>query len=874
MQRDSLSTETPLLRSKINIPRTISTIIVRPRLAERLEHARRGRLTLVCAPAGFGKTTLISEWIPCSPGRSSWVSLDAGDNTGTRFWHYIAAAVDMAFPGYYGEVKPVLSGLHSVNFEQEFIMFLNALERLDDELLLVLDDFHVIQDKQLLHSFSYFVEHLPPQIHICLLSRTEPGFSMTRMEARQLAFRLDAEDLRFTKHEGAEFFRKSELRLNAEAAALLLRKTEGWITGLKLAAIAMRREEEKEAFIREFAGDSREVKQYLLEEVFSGQSEHTQSFLIQTSILKRWNASLCEAVTGFTDSLQLIEALERSHLFVVSLDQRSSWLRYHHLFADFLLQRLGREKDYPVNELYRRAGAWCHAQGLDEEAVEYYLSGGYYNDAIRLLGEMTSRVVHWEWSNLQKWLSAIPSDILLQHPVLFFSYANALIAEDSGDIAEGEKLLRQSDDWYDEASGSMSEEEKSIFLAMSHYVQGTLMVFGRNNLQLATEHYEKVVRYAPGGIQIIFGLPEKPLQPVTVKSYKIGYGHASRSIAEPYTMQMAELYRAVNPIFLGKLFLNHAEVLYYWNDLSGAASYASEAMHWIRQNFTHSEHDLVPCWILQAKLKAAGGHLQEALEILEDGRSRMKWMDISRGRELLELEQIRLQMQYGLPAPAQAWLEGCHLSSHDKMSVFELYDYQLLARVLLLQKRLDEAAPLLERLLYLAEREMRPIDAAENLCIRASLLLARGEKEKAMYQLEEALRISEANDFVRIFLDENAIIHGLVRELAQAKRQGHYRGKDASSLHFLRMILAETDLTGDKPDSSPLEALLTAREMDVFQGLLDQLSGKEIAAKLNITYETVKTHRGRIYSKLGAANRNEAIRRAQELGGVIPAKKY
>lgn len=859
-----LGVREPLLHSKLTVPRTVSTLIPRPRLDDRLMDAMSGNMTLVCAPAGYGKTTLVSEWLLQQERQTAWVSLDIGDNQGSRFWRYITAAIAKAFPTYEGEVQPVLPLLHTEGYDQGLIVCLNMLDKLDQELILVLDDFHVIQNEILLASFAYFTDYLPKCIHVCLISRTEPAFSVARMEARQLASRLNAEDMRFTEKEGAQFFEHTDLPLNTELSSVLVRKTEGWITGLKLASIAMRRQENKESFIHNFAGDSREVKRYLFEEVFSAQGDRMKQFLLTCSILKRWNVSLSMAVSGFEDSRELIESIERSHLFVVALDDKGEWFRFHHLFLEFLLRRLEQNEQVNKRLLYKAAGDWCCEQRLEEEAVEYYLQGQYYEQAVLLLSEMTSRVVNWEWSNLQKWLSAIPSDILLQHPVLFFSYANSLIAEESGEISEGEALLHQADAWYAEAYEGLSEVQHHEYLAMSHYVRGTLMVFGRNDLKLAKQEYEQVVRYAPNGIKIIFGQPEKPLQPITVKTYKIGRGHASRSIAAPYTMQMAEVYQAVNPIFLGKLYLNHAEVLYYWNDLSAAADYVSRAMTWISQNPNRPEHDLVASWILQAKLKAAEGHMFEALELLEGGQRRMKWMDIPRGMEILHLEGIRLQLQYGDPAPALAWGEQCHLSSRDRVSVFELFDYQLLARVLVLQGRWEEAEELLDRLLYLAESEMRPIDAAEILCITAVMLQSREEQRRAHIQLEEALQVSEANDFTRIFLDEGAPVMGMLHELIRAKQRGQHRGKDSASLSFVRSILAAADGMAESVDS-PLEALLTSREMDVFQGLLDHLSGREIAEKLNVTYETVKTHRKRIYSKLNAANLSEAIAQAEKL---------
>ncbi|MED4600905.1 LuxR C-terminal-related transcriptional regulator [Paenibacillus validus] len=864
---DAADLREPLLHTKLNVPRHAAALVPRVRLIEQLHDSLNGKLTLICAPAGFGKTTLVSEWISYGSLDAAWISLDAGDNAGGQFWRYMASAIDGIRPGYMEEVKAMLPLLYADDVEQALILLLNELNRQSGRILLVLDDFHVIQEQKMIQAAAYFITHLPPHVHVCLMSRTEPGFPVSRMEAQQLAFRLTADDLRFTAQEAEQFFQSIHLQLDSVETSVIVRQTEGWITGLKLAALSMRRTEDRHGFIRQFTGDNRHVKQYLLEEVWSLETIRMRKFLLKCSILKRWNASLCRAVSGFADSPDLIADLERSHLFVVPLDARGKWFRFHHLFSEFLLQQLELDGEETPALLYKAAGEWCRERRLEEEAVEYFLQGSHYESAIALLEEMSSKVVNWDWSNLGKWLSSIPNAILLEHPVLFFSYVNSLVAEDAGDTGKAEELMREADAWFRVYSAEMKEEQRHLFLAMAHYVRGTLMVFGHHDLQRAREHYEKVVRYAPDGIRIIFGFPEKPLQPETIKTYKIGLGHAARPIAEPYTMQLAELYRSVNPIFLARLFINYAEALYYWNDLEQAEAYLTEGMKWVEQKPTAAEYELIPGWILQGRLRVAAGSLFEATAILEAGMRRMKGMDIPRGVELLDMELIRLQLRSGNSAPLRDWMIRCRLNSSDMVSVYELYDYELFARALMLEGRWDEASMLLDKLLYLAESEMRPIDAAEIASMRSVLMLERGEKRKALQQLEEALRISESNGFVRVLIDEGTAVRAPLAELAAAKQRGYYRGREAASLDFVRTILVGME-TGAPfaGEMNPLDTVLTAREMDVFQGLLDHLSGRQIADKLHISYETVKTHRNRIYGKLGVKNRDEAVRRAQEIG--------
>ncbi|WP_223067718.1 LuxR C-terminal-related transcriptional regulator [Paenibacillus caui] len=863
---DHLGTEAPLLLSKIAVPRQNAESVLRSRLIGKLDRGLAGKLTLILAPAGFGKTTLAAEWIRQSKLPAAWVSLDARDNAGARLWRYIAAAIGTVRPGFLAEVMPVLSSLQLGGYEHGLILFLNALSRLDGSLVLCLDDFHTIENERLLQGMAYFIEYLPPQIHLCLLSRSGPGIPLSRLEARQMAVRIEEEDLRFTEEEGISFLHAHQPLLDEEQAALLVRRTEGWITGLKLAALSLQREGEPAKFTRTFAGDNRHIRQFLMEEIFLTLPVSQKEFLLKTSILKRWNASLCHAVTGDADSRQQIDQLEKSRLFVISLDPAGAWYRYHHLFSDFLQQQLKGSRGEEVPKLYEAAGNWCLAEGLEEEAVEYFLLGGHFTQAVVLMEKMASGVVGWEWSSLGKWLSVIPTDRLLRHPVLFFSYVNSLVAEDAGDIAAAERLMKLAEEWLAKEQAGMTEEELHLFLALKHYVRGTMMVFGSHDLQQAKAHYERVLHYAPQGIRLMFGQYEKPLQPITVKTYKIGPGHASRHIAEAYSLQLAELYRLVNPLFLGRLLLNLAEMRYYWNDLAGAAAALDEAVTWIVQKKVQVEYDLLPAWILQSKLKAAAGRLPEALDLLERGRDAMREKGVVRGAELLELALSRLELQHGKPGRALEWMRACRYSARDRVSIYELCDYELFVRLLVREQRHEEASLLLDKLIPLAERELRPIDQIELLSMRAALLLQTGEREEAMQQLEEGLRIAEAGDLVRILIDEGDEIKDLLGELAAAKQQGYFRGPRATSLQFIRSIFSGMgSLPADLDGAEPLAVLLTAREMDVYQGLLDGLSGKQIAEKLNISPETVKTHRSRIYDKLGASSKDEAIRRAMEL---------
>ncbi|MBU5442240.1 LuxR C-terminal-related transcriptional regulator [Paenibacillus sp. MSJ-34] len=863
IRHDFLATEVPI-GTKLHIPESVPSSVYRSRLFERLDEGRKGKLTLICAPAGFGKTTLVSDWIRSSRVQAAWISLDEGDNQPIRFWRYMAAAFESVDRGIADNVLQASAQLASMDFEQAIRLFLSDLQRLSKPITVVLDDFHVIRDQGIVQGLAYLLAHLPDSVHFCIMSRTNPGFDLSRLEIDGKATCFTLEELRFSEREGTLFYRNCmRLEWDDATTAALVRKTEGWIAGLSALSFRDKEDAVGEA-LREFSGDLRQVERYLLQEVFRHLSEPMRQFLMKCSILSRWNAPLCQAVTGW-DSRPYIEALEDGQLFIVPLDAKGDWYRFHHLFAEFLRKQLEKHDPASVPELYLRAGDCCRERQLDEEAIEYYLLGRHYDQAVELLEETAANVVNRGWSVLRGWLSSIPNAILLKHPMLYFSYALSLSNSGQGHLAE--RKLQEAQRWYEEASPEWSEAERSRYLGWIHYVRGNTMVFLHHDLNRAREHFRLSEFYAPHGIALIYGKEDAPLQAIDVRSYAIENGHASPEVATPYTMQMADIFRKANPSFLGRLYSHHGELRYLWNDLQQSEHYAGKALKWIEQLPARSEFERIPNCILRARLKAAEGKSEAAKDILHAGIDWMKRMNIRRGILLLETERARLALMEGDAAMAAAWIERYQLSASDMISVFQLYEYEFLARALIAHDRLDEAGRLLERLQGLAESELRPIDEAEVLAMHSLLLKRQGFQEPALLKLDQALSKAEANAIVRIFIDEGPDMSGLLIELIATRQQGKLRGRWLSSLEFARKILSgfgiDETFAGTE---TPLAALLTPRELDVLHCMREDLSARQIAERLQIGYETVKTHRSRIYGKLGVASRMKAIERAKELG--------
>src|SRR5438874_1464422 len=440
---------TPILATKLYIPPPRPNVVLRPRLLERLNEGLHRKLTLISAPAGFGKTTLVSEWAAFVQRPTAWLSLDEGDNDPIRFLTYLVAAVQTIADGVLGTLsggQVMLQSPQPPPTESILTTLLNDLTTIQDPFVLVLDDYHVIDAKAVDQTLTYLVEHLPPQMHLVIATREDPQLPLARLRARSHLTELRAADLRFTASDAAEFLTQvMGLSLSASDIAALEDHTEGWIAGLQLAALSMQGHQDVPGFIRAFAGDHRYIVDYLVEEVLQRQPEPVRSFLLQTAILDRLNGPLCDAVTGQEEGTARLEALERGNLFVVPLDDKRHWYRYHHLFADVLSAHLMAEQPDQVATLHRRASAWYEQHGSASDAIRHALAAADFARAADLveLGVLAMLRSRQE-ATLLGWLKVLPDEVLRCRPVLSVAYARVSLA--SGEEREGvEERLRDAE---------------------------------------------------------------------------------------------------------------------------------------------------------------------------------------------------------------------------------------------------------------------------------------------------------------------------------------------------------------------------------------------------------------------------------------------
>src|SRR5829696_206098 len=438
---------TPILATKLYVPPPRPEAVPRPHLIERLNEGLHRRLILVCAPAGFGKTTLLSEWVATLPRPAAWLSLDEGDNDPTRFLAYLVAALRTIAPNMGEGALGMLRSPQPPPTESVTTVLLNEISTIPYDLVLVLDDYHVIDAEAVDEALAFVLEHMPPRMHLVMATREDPQLRLARLRARDQLTEVRAADLRFAPSEAAEFFDEvMGLELSAEEVVALEERTEGWIAGLQLAALSMRGREDVGGFIRAFAGDNRYIVDYLAEEVLGRQPERIRSFLLETSILERLSGPLCDVVTGQEDGDGTLDVLERGNFFVVPLDDRRRWYRFHHLFADVLFTHLMAERSDRVPTLHRRASEWYERNGWVAEAIRHALAAEDFEraaDLVELAGPAMRR--SRQEATLLGWLEALPDELLRFRPVLGVGYAHVLLA--SGTFEGVEERLRDAERW-------------------------------------------------------------------------------------------------------------------------------------------------------------------------------------------------------------------------------------------------------------------------------------------------------------------------------------------------------------------------------------------------------------------------------------------
>jgi LuxR family maltose regulon positive regulatory protein len=891
--------------------------VSRPRLIARLDQGAERKLTLVCAPAGFGKTTLLAEWLArftASERRAAWVSLDPGDNDPARFWAYVVAALQTIRPGIGANALSLVQSPQPPPIESVLATLINELAALEDDVALVLDDLHVIDAQPIQAAIAFLLEHLPPTTRLVIATREDPPLSLARLRARDQLSELRAADLRFSASEAAEFLNEvMGLNLSAADVAALEERTEGWIAGLQLAALSMRGREDIPGFVRAFAGTHRYIVDYLVDEVLQRQPAPVRRFLLQTAILDRLHGPLCDAVTGQEDGIARLEALERGNFLVVPLDDTRHWYRYHHLFADVLRAHLLAEQPDLVPTLHRRASAWYEHHGSASDAIRHALAAKDFARAADLV-ELASPAMRRtrEEATLLGWLRALPDEVLRCRPVLSNLYAGVLLQ--CGELETVDARLQDAERWLEttdggEFPGAATTQMVVVDEGEFRHLPGMIAVhraghaLARGDVVATVHHARRALnliaeddhlgRGAAAALQGLASWTSGDLE-AAYRSYadgmeslrKAGYiadtiggviALADIRIAQGRIREAMDAYeRALRlateqgpPVMRGTadMHVGLAELHRERNDLDAARQHLLRSKE-LGESAGFPQYPYR--WrVAMARIREAEGDPDGALELLDEAERRYVSDFYPNVRPIAALK-ARIWVVQGRLDDALGWARQQRLSAEDDLSYLREFEHVTLARVLLAHAKSDrddrsirQAIGLLERLLEAAQAGERTGSVIEILVVQALALAAQGDVPRALVPLERALTLAEPEGYVRLFVDEGEAMRTLLRHAAA--------GGTATATAYAHRLLSSFDMP-TQPTSRPARAAadalaepLTAREVEVLRLIGAGLRNQEIADRLFVSLPTVKRHIANAYGKLGVTHRTEAIARANEL---------
>ncbi len=935
--------ETPLLQTKLYIPPPRPDLVSRPRLIERLNEGLHRKLTLISAPAGFGKTTLVSSWIdhlagvqrsraspelveggaeekhtspasshPHTPAPVAWLSLDEGDNDPVRFLAYFVAALQ-TIEANIG--KGALSALQSPQpppTEIVLTSLLNEIAALPDRLVLVLDDYHLIETQPIHDTLTFLLEHLPPQMHLVIATREDPHLPLARLRARGQLTELRATDLRFTSSEAAEFLNQvMGLDLSAEDIAALETRTEGWIAGLQLAAISMQGHKDATSFIKSFTGSHHFILDYLIEEVLERQSESIQTFLLQTAVLDRLCGSLCDALTDQDNGQATLETLEHANLFIVPLDEERRWYRYHHLFSELLRQRLCQKQPDWVPTLHRRASEWYEQNGYALEAIEHALRAENFERAAHLITDHADTL--WQrgqYSKLQRLQTRLPGELVLSKPYLCILQAWYL-AGSQQDAAEqslqaAEKVLDTNTKAATEHAsiecGQLTDSEKEKLQGRIAAIRAFLASY-RGDVQSIETFSCQALDYLPkqdliwrntatvalgeayalkGDMPAAYRVRLEALQAsqaasniymILIASLKLAFtvrhqGWLQRTIEIcRQQIQLATESGLSQAAAVGCSMAMWGETLAELNDLNGAIQQGRKGVE-----LAEPGGDLVSLgwsYLCLIRILFSRGDLAGGQEIVKKIESLNREFDVPPWiTNQMAAWKVRIWLAQHKLETASQWIQDRGLNANGDLTYLDEMAYIALARILMAQGRLDETTELLQRLLEPAKAGGRTTRVIEMLILQVLVFQAGGDIDRAMITLEQALTLAEPGGFTRIFVDEGPPMARLLYEAVARGIAPDYARRLLTAFPVTEP--QQTDpLKTQAPESDLIEPL-SERELEVLQLIAEGLTNPEIAARLFLTLNTVKVHTRNIYGKLDAHNRTQAVARARALG-ILPS---
>lgn len=871
----------------------------RPHLNKQLTEGICRKLILISAPAGFGKTTLLSDWIDQGKMPVAWLSLDRNDNNPEDLLTYMVAALQTIEADIGRAILTSLQSPQKPPVESILTNIINDIVPVEKDFVFVLDDYHLVDNKQIHHMTAFLLDHQPQQMHIVIATRSDPPLPLSRLRSQNQMIELRAADLSFTADEASIFFNKTmKLQLTPDEIETLDSRTEGWIAGLQLAAISLQGRKDRSGFVEGFKGDNRYIADYLVEEVLNRQPERVQNFLLQTSILSRLSGPLCDAVINRNDSQQMLDTVETANLLIVPLDDERSWYRYHHLFADLLRQRLHQAMPEQVNRLHRRASVWFEQEGLTAEAILHALAIQDYERAADILEPAAPLMItESKPSALLSWLERLPDEIVETRPWLSVSGAWANLLSDRTDAVE--PLLQSAEARLNKGNNAVircnimairahiaryrGDLERSVELshkALRNLPQGDLIVqsaiminlgiayFKSGDMASAHQYLEECSAFAQAGGNLYAALTAISYL-AEIQTYQGNLHEAAKIYRQE--IQLGTEMGGGRPLpAAGYGYVGLGRLLYEWNELDEAESLLTQGIELGEQ--IEESVILLKGYLALARLRQVlgdGGASMEAIEMAE--------AIVPKAGRVMEARHVsgwraRLWMMQGNPDKASRWADsqGARLNLHEVPDFQSEMPYLTLIRVHIVRDEIDDIPALLKRLHHVAEANERTGSIIEILILQSIAMYAQGKLDQSLSALARALSLAEPEGYVRIFIDEGPPMAELLEKILDMEEVDLGKGKAGFSKAYVNRLLLSFRASSLPRTDGGLIDPLSQRELDVLQLVAAGLSNQDIATKLFVSLNTVKTHLKNINSKLNVHSRTQATARAKDLGLLLP----
>jgi LuxR family maltose regulon positive regulatory protein len=872
------------LATKLYTPPPRPKVVARPHLIGQINNGLHRKLTLISAPAGFGKTTLASEWAAHSSRPVAWLSLDSGDNDPARFLTYLVTALQGISSNFGKNTLGSLQSLQTPSSQVILTTLLNEIASIPHHFALVLDDYHAIDSKPIDQAMAFLIDHLPPGMHLVIATREDPDLPLARLRARNQLTEVRVTDLRFTALEAADFLNKvMDLSLSEKQVAALEARTEGWIAGLQLAAASIQVQEDIPAFIESFTGGHHFVMDYLLEEVLGREPEHIQAFLLRTSILDRLCGPLCDAVLldGTNAGQKTLEHLEQANLFIIPLDNERRWYRYHHLFADLLKQRLEQSpasSGISLPELHIRASEWHEANGFEIQAFQHAAAANDIPRAERLI-EGKGMPLHFRGAvaPVLGWLESLPASVLNAHPALWTAFASTLLV--TGQTSRVEPALQAAEMILQSAEANDTNRD---LIGRVAAIRATVAA-GLNQVDGIIAHSQRALEY----------LHLHNLAFRTSTNWKLGFAYhlrgdraaARQAYAEVvasgrssgnmmFTVlamiglgnlhegdnqlhQAAQAYHEIlklfgeNPLpFVSEAYAGLARIHYEWNELDTAQQYVHRSIQMARlvennDRFLVYEVFLARLQLARGDVAGASATLARASQFVRQHNLVQREPEVAAAQVLTLLRQGNLEMAGKLVRSHQIPLTN--------------------VRVQLAEGDASTALAALEPLQQQMETKGWEDERLKVMILHSLALNASGDTDEAAQLLAGILAITEPHGFIRTFVDEGMPMKQLLSEVIARALTPEYAARLSAVFEA-----GSNEMPAQPPASTadPLVEALSERELEVLKLIAQGLSNQEISEKLFLALSTVKGHNLKIFGKLQVQRRTEAVARARELGLV------